>query len=157
METKQGPIEFNGVRGTTFFSWDGGMVLDRRAGTGEMRENVLIRHKDAATSQIAEVACHRAEMTLAESRPGSTSLDGIMLTRAEATGGVTARYKALQLSSARLIYEAAGRIIVAAEPGGTITIYDEESGQPISGEAAIVDTATGTYRIEKLESVAMPR
>lgn len=156
-EAKQGPIEFKGVRGTTLFSWDGGMMLDRRAGSGEMRDNVLIRHKDAATSEIAEVACHRAEMTFTESRAAAGAPEGIVLTRAEATGGVTARYKALQLSSARLIYEAAGRIIVAAEPGGSITIYDEESGQPISGEAAIVDTATGTYRIEKLESVAMPR
>ncbi len=152
-----GPIEFNGTRGTTLFSWESAMTLDRATGLGEMSQNVIIRHKDAATSRIAEIACQRATMTLAESQPGSGSLDGITLTRAEATGGVTARYKALQISSAILIYEAAGRIIAAAEQNGSITIYDEESGRSVSGEAAIVDTATGTYRIEKLESIAMPR
>ncbi|MBL8745910.1 MAG: hypothetical protein JNK58_06085 [Phycisphaerae bacterium] len=157
VESKGEGIELKGMRGTTLFSWEGGLSLDRAAGTGELTDGVLIRHKDAATSEIAEVASQRATMSLAETRPGSGSLEGITLTRAEAAGGVTARYKALQLSSARLIYEAGGRIIAASEPGGSITIYDESEGRSISGEAAVVDTATGRYRIERMESLSMPR
>lgn len=150
-------IEFKGTRGTTLFSWESGMTLDRGAGGGEMTGGVLIRHRDASALDIAEVACQRATMALRESAPGSSSLEGITLERAEALGGVTARYKTLQLESARLIYEATGRIIAASEPGGRISVYDESDGRSASGEAAIVDTATGTYRIEKLESIAIPR
>lgn len=152
--TKAGPIEMGGVRGTTLFTWQGGMTLDRGAGTGVLADDVLIRHRDAGTGEIAEVACHRAEIRFVESPGGG---EGMTLTRAEASGGVTGRSGVLQLSGSRLMYDATGRIVLASEPGGSVTLYDEAKGQPISGEAAIVDMATGVYRIERLESVALPR
>lgn len=151
--TARGGIELRGVRGTTLFQWEDGMMFDRAAGMGEMAGNVLIRHRDAGNGRIAEIICHRALVSMTE-QAGA----GMTLTRAEADGAVTGRYKDLHLSASRLVYDStAGRIGITAEPGGSVTIHDESVGRTISGEAASVDLNSGAYRIERMDSMSLPR
>jgi hypothetical protein len=156
-EAEPAAEEFGGMRGTTLLSWEGVMSMDRAAGSGEMTGNVLIRHKDAASGQRAEMASQRARVWFSEGAAGAGSIE-MVLTRAEASGGVAARYRALQLGASRLVYDAAGsRVLAASGEGSVVTIYDEEAGRSVSGEAASVDLATGAYRIERMDAVSMPR
>lgn len=153
----ESPIDFRGTRGTTLFTWDNAMSIDRAAGKGELSGNVLIRHRDTSKGRLVELSCREARFESKESSTpeGNASID---LVRAEAAGDIVANYGPLQLLSDRLIYDApAQRLVIAAEPSRTITIHDSEKGQTFSGEAAIINLATNEYRFEKLESVSIPR
>lgn len=144
---------FAGRRGTTLFSWEGGMALDRATGLGEMRGDVRIRHKDAASGLFTEVMSDRAAAHVVESGEG-----GLRLARAEAIGGVEARHRALVILGDRLEYDAsAERFLVAAEGAGRVTIHDGEAGRTIDCGAASVDLASGRYRVERLHAGSAPR
>ena len=142
-------------RGTTLVEWDGGMVLDRSTGLGEVRDNVRVRHRDRATGKVAELTCARVGLTTREA-PGAG--EGIELVRAEAAGAVRARYQSQIVEGERLVYDAAaGTIVVTGDGSRPATGYDESTGRSASAQTVILDLASGNWRVEGAETIVAPR
>jgi len=146
-----------GVRGTTLFTWEGSMVMDRLSGVGEMKQNVHVRHKDPDTGEFTDLW---AQSVLARVREDTGEAGGSRMTlvNAEASTGVTATHQKLQLSGEKLVYFVdRGELAIAAMPGGRVVLHDGEKGTTFAAEAIGVELSTGTYRAIGVETVTVPR
>ncbi|MDX2114683.1 MAG: hypothetical protein SFZ24_03555 [Planctomycetota bacterium] len=148
------------ARGTSLFTWENSMRLDRAQRRGEMSGLVRIRHRDARTTDITDLQCALLEIFFTEPQPGSQDA-GITLQRAIATGGVAASHKQLQILAHSLTYDAAAsQITAAADPAAperAVSLYDADTGQTFEADSVTVDLATGNYRGEGMRTITVPR
>lgn len=127
------------VRGATMFQWDGSLLLSRATGQALLKDRVRMRHRPLDATDVASLECERIEAEF--------SLDLTKLIRAEATGAVYAAQGTRQIVADAVSYDAQRATATAtANPGSTVTLFDDAVSAPLTAEAVLWDLKEGTIR-----------
>ncbi|MEM9083605.1 MAG: hypothetical protein AAGB34_08420, partial [Planctomycetota bacterium] len=142
------------TQGTSAFTWQGSMQIDRLAGTATMNEAVSVRHlappdRDGkrALSRLASDA-----LTATFTRPSDPATplgesEPPVLETIVAEGGVVLTRAGLEIDADSLTYEESTGIAVAsAAEGALVTVYDSEEKQTYNAEVVEINLSTGRWR-----------
>ncbi|MBL0926765.1 MAG: hypothetical protein IBJ11_03820 [Phycisphaerales bacterium] len=136
-----------GTRGTSVFTWTGGLVVERASGVATMQGGVRLRHLAPGASAVTEIEADsaRAEVTRAAE---ASDPDRPELRRVAATGNVYVKHEQTRISAAELAYDVASGVATAtAAPGGVVTVFDGRDGRTVTAAAVEIEPATGRWRI----------
>ena len=143
------------TRGTTIFTWQGGVRVDGPANLATMHSGVRVRHKPAGVRDIVDMECEQLQAMF---EPGTTEEEAPRPREIVASGAIFVRRADLQLIGDRVRFlVASNELVIEAEPGNTVTIDDGARGTRASAEAVRLDTKTGAWTEVRRGSVTLPR
>jgi hypothetical protein len=123
---------FGGGRGTSMFTWNGSMRLDRAKGLVTLLEGVKLTHQRAGDNVVSELDCEKLTAVVRE-QPGESDARSFSgeLVSAEAEGGVWIRANGRELIADRASYDAINRVLTArASPGNYVEVFDPGAVTP---------------------------
>jgi hypothetical protein len=168
-------------RGTSLFSWTGGLTLDQSAGSMNMRDSVRLIHRPAVSSQPAPNGkASDANLTLASivtldcdtlsamvrTQPASAADAGAatngtlgsQLLNVTAEGNVRAASGSQELSADTARFDAIGRRLTAgALADRWVTFLDSARPTPVQARTLTWDIDGGRYEATDLRPVTLPR
>lgn len=137
-------------RGSTLFTWRGGLTLDRPRGAATLHDEVRMAHQGEAGEGRTDLRCDRLTARFRETASGEGEPAGELL-GADAAGRVVVQANARRMDCAELAYDAAMGVIDARSSGGVVTLTNPD-GAPAM-RAGRIRWFLRTDRVE-LESVA---
>lgn len=171
-----------GSRGTSLFSWSGGLTLDQAAGSMGMRDSVRLIHRPAQASAGAAgvTPAGGSNMTLgsiitldcdtlsamvrtqpADTGAAGTTTAGILsaqLLSVTAEGTVRAASGSQELSADTARFDAvARRLTAAALADRWVTFLDSSRPTPVQARSLTWDIDAGRYEATDLRPVTLPR
>jgi lipopolysaccharide export system protein LptA len=137
-------------RGSTLFTWRGGLTLDRPRGAATLHDEVRMAHQGEEGEGRTDMRCDRLTARFRETVSGDGGTSGELL-GADATGRVVVQANARRLDCAELAYDAGAGLIDARSTGGVVTLTNPD-GTPAM-RAGRIRWFLRTDRVE-LEGVA---
>jgi len=143
------------TRGTTIFTWQGGVHVDGPSNTATMHSGVRVRHKPSGVRDIVDMECEKLEATF---EAGVSEDEAPRPREIIASGAIFVRRGDLQLVGDRVRFlVGTNELVIEAEPGNTVSIDDAGRGTKATAEAVRLDTKTGAWTEIRRGSVTLPR
>lgn len=142
------------TRGTTVFTWQGGVRVDGPANLASMHSGVRVRHKPAGVRDIIDMECERLDATF---EPDPADAQNPRPREIVASGAIFVRRADLQLVGDRVRFVVGtNELVIEAEPGNQVSIDDTARGTSATAEAVRLDTKTGAWTEIRRGSVSLP-
>lgn len=142
------------TRGTTIFTWQGGIHVDGPSNVATMSSGVRVRHKPAGSREVVDMECEKLDATF---EPDPQDLANPRPREIVASGAIFVRRADLQLVGDRVRFiVGSNELVIEAEPGNLVSIDDAARGARATAEAVRLDTRTGAWTEIRRGSVTLP-
>ena len=155
------------ARGSTLFSWTGGLTFDRHQGlltfaSDPAGQSTRLLHRSAPGEPMIALDARtlEANLQLEDSTAGQPALDGrAQLLSARALGDVDVAFQTQRLQAERLNYDAlTGRAEAAVDSAdGRVVLSDPSKPQPISARRLSWDLRENRVTITEPAPIVIPR
>lgn len=157
------PVDFGDGRGTSLFSWQGGLSFDRLSGQIEMLRQVRLLHRAGLDRPLTTLDCDRITAmirSMGSAGVATLPLEGgqAELISAAAEGAVVLQNEDRQLSADLLKLDAINNLAEAtAAADNRVTLFDPARPQPLSARRMIWDLSSNRVTIQEPAPITIPR
>ncbi|MBL8764921.1 MAG: hypothetical protein JNM07_11690 [Phycisphaerae bacterium] len=156
------PLGGTSSRGTSRFTWDGSLTIDRAAGRIDMARRVSLLHRPLTSDEVVSVESEHLAAFLDGRGFGpnaATSQSKPRLVRAEARDAVAIQSGERQLIADFVTYDAAARTAEAETRSAEslVTFFDPQRGVPVRARRLFWDFAAGRIEVREPAPTVIPR
>jgi lipopolysaccharide export system protein LptA len=158
----QGPVDFEAGRGTSLFTWQGGLTFDRVTGQAELLRQVRLLHRVSPERSVTTLDAERLTAVLRApgvfGAPEAEAGEQAELVSASAEGAVVLQNEGRELSADLLRLDAIGSVAEAsAAADNRVTLFDPARPQPLSARRMVWDLRANRVTVQEPTPIVVPR